>query len=297
LATCSRLFRGNAPKAKAGAAVTLYNLVTRVRNCIIVGLICVCCLATSANATAQTTAESSESSAATQSTQLAAPSSLPAPPSKSFWAPFTAAPRDFVNFFSSDTAKILGAATAGIMVVHDWDDEWIAMSQGRLQPAAAFRPGNIGGGAIAQLGGAFLVYSVGKATRLKPVAEVGSDLFRAQLLTQAIVQGMKLTFRRERPDGSSRYSMPSGHTAGAVATATVLQRRYGWKVGIPAYAAGTYVAVARMSANKHHLTDVMAGAAVGLAAGRTVTVGLSKHRFALGVAPTQGGAAITFTKQ
>ena len=83
----------------------------------------------------------------------------------------------------------------------------------------------------------------------------------------------------------------------AVATATVLERRYGWKVGLPAYAASAYVAASRMSANKHHLTDVMVGAAVGLAAGRTVTIGTSKTRFSLGVAPTNGGAAITFTKQ
>jgi membrane-associated phospholipid phosphatase len=253
-----------------------------VRNRVI-GVLCVCCLAAPVKGLAQTTPAPSDS--------------LRAPSSDSFWAPFAAAPRDFVRFFSADTARILGVATAGVMVVHDWDDDWIALSQGRLQSTSAFKPGNIGGGMFAQLGGALAVYSFGKATRLKPVAEVGSDLVRAQLLTQAIVQGMKISFQRVRPDASSRFSLPSGHTAGAVATATVLQRRYGWKVGVPAYAASAYVAASRMSANKHHLTDVMAGAAVGLAAGRTVTLGLATHRFAFGVAPTQGGAAITFTKK
>lgn len=249
----------------------------------VIGLVCVCCLAAPGATRAQTI--------------LPSPEPVPAPPATSFWTPFTQAPRDFAKFFSADTAKILGAATAGAMVVHDWDDNWMAIAQGRFRPASSFRPGNIGGGMIAQLGGAFAVYGFGKATRLKPVAEVGSDLFRAQMLTQAVVQAMKLSLQRERPDDSSRFSLPSGHTAGAVATATVLQRRYGWKIGIPAYAASAYVAASRMSANKHHLTDVMVGAAVGLAAGRTVTVGSSKHRVAVGVAPTQGGAAITISKQ
>jgi membrane-associated phospholipid phosphatase len=55
--------------------------------------------------------------------------------------------------------------------------------------------------------------------------------------------------------------------------------------------------MSRMSANKHHMSDVIMGAAVGLAAGRAVTVGVGGAKFDLGVAPTQGGAAVTFTKQ
>ena len=57
-----------------------------------------------------------------------------------------------------------------------------------------------------------------------------------------MVQALKYTVRRERPDGSNNKSFPSGHAASAFATATVLQRHYGWKVGAPAYALGSYVA-------------------------------------------------------
>jgi membrane-associated phospholipid phosphatase len=208
-------------------------------------------------------------------------------------------PGDVKHFFTSDeTFKILGVTTAALMVAHRWDDDGIALALGRLKPATgAFRAGNIGGGMYAQLGGAFAVYALGKSTHARSVADLGSDLFRAQMLTQGLVQVVKITVRRERPDGSSHYSMPSGHTAGAVATATVLERRYGWKVGIPAYAMSAYVGVARMSANKHHLTDVMVGAGIGLTAGRAATIGTARHRFAVGVAPTAGGAAVTLTKQ
>jgi membrane-associated phospholipid phosphatase len=52
-----------------------------------------------------------------------------------------------------------------------------------------------------------------------------------------------------------------------------------------------------MSANRHYLSDVLMGASVGIAAGRSVTVSLGKARFDMGAAPTAGGAAVTFTKQ
>jgi membrane-associated phospholipid phosphatase len=92
-------------------------------------------------------------------------------------------------------------------------------------------------------------------------------------------------------------SLPSGHAAGTFATATVLRRHFGWKVGIPAYAAGAYVASSRMSANKHHLSDVIMGAAFGIAAAHTVTIGSGGTRFEMGVNPTAGGGVVTFTKK
>ena len=249
----------------------------------VVQIFCVCCLSIPASGFAQTIARPDPQ--------------VPAPSASSFWAPFAEAPKDLANFFSADTARILGVASAGVMVAHRWDDDGIAMALGRFQPVTNFRAGNVGGGLYAQLGGAFAVYSFGKAARVKPVADLGGELLRAQFLSQAVVQSIKFTVRRERPDASNRLSFPSGHTAGAVATATVLQRRYGWKVGLPAYTASAYVAASRMSANKHHLTDVMVGAAIGLAAGRTVTVGTERTRFSVGLAPTMGGAAITLTKK
>lgn len=71
----------------------------------------------------------------------------------------------------------------------------------------------------------------------------------------------------ERPDNSDNDSFPSGHTANAFAAATTLHRRYGWEVGFPAYAVATLTGVARERARKHHWWDVVAGAAIGSAAG------------------------------
>jgi hypothetical protein len=57
---------------------------------------------------------------------------------------------------------------------------------------------------------------------------------------------------------------------------------------VPAYGFATYVAMSRLSANKHHMSDVIMGAAVDPAAGRAVTVGGGGAKFDMSVVPTQG---------
>ena len=74
-----------------------------------------------------------------------------------------------------------------------------------------------------------------------------------------------------RPDGSSELSYPSGHTSGTFASATVLKRHFGWKVGIPAFSVASYVGASRLALNRHYLSDVVFRAAIGIAAGRTIT--------------------------
>ncbi len=73
----------------------------------------------------------------------------------------------------------------------------------------------------------------------------------------------KALVHERRPDGSDFNSFPSGHTAIAFASATTLNRRYGWKYGFPAYALATLTGVARVKADKHHWYDVVAGATIG----------------------------------
>lgn len=232
--------------------------------------------------------------------------SFPAPPlfdlptrkpvDTGFWQPFRAIPDDFVRFFSSDTLKVVGLGGAGALAAHQWDASGSIKSRRHRRPSL-FTAGNVGGGFLVQAGASVGLYSVAKLSGSDQLARVGADLVRAQALSQAIVQAGKFASHRSRPDASNNYSLPSGHTASAFATATVLERHFGWKAGIPAYGFGAYVAAARISANKHHLSDVLLGAAIGIAAGRTVTVGAGKTQFEIGVVPTLGGAAITFTKR
>ena len=75
----------------------------------------------------------------------------------------------------------------------------------------------------------------------------------------------KQATRRSRPEGTG-YSFPSGHTTVTFASATVLQRHFGWKVGLPAYAVASYVAASRVEMKRHYLSDVAFGAALGIVA-------------------------------
>lgn len=81
--------------------------------------------------------------------------------------------------------------------------------------------------------------------------------------TLAINYGLEALIKKDRPDGSGHHSFPSTHTAVAFDGSTFLMRRYGWKWGVPAYIASTYVAWGRVYADKHDVWDVLGGAAIG----------------------------------
>jgi len=89
----------------------------------------------------------------------------------------------------------------------------------------------------------------------------------AMIATRLATDGIKDTIHEERPDESDDRSFPSGHTSMSFSAAATLHKRYGWKYGIPAYAVAAFVGTARVKADKHYVHDVIAGAAIGGAAG------------------------------
>lgn len=95
-----------------------------------------------------------------------------------------------------------------------------------------------------------------------------SDAFSTVLMT-SVVQGLKTTTHVTRPDGSNNHSFPSGHTATAFMTATMLSKEYGhlspW-ISVGGYSIATATGLMRMANNKHWLSDVMVGAGVGILA-------------------------------
>lgn len=104
------------------------------------------------------------------------------------------------------------------------------------------------------------------------VTAIGADLVRANLVAQTLTIA-SVSF----------------------ATAFVLQRHLGWKAGVPAYAMATYVAASRVQDKRHFLSDVAFGAAIGIVAGRTVTVGRGEHRVTVAPAATPGGGGLSLT--
>lgn len=85
----------------------------------------------------------------------------------------------------------------------------------------------------------------------------------AGVTTLGMTYALKYIVKKERPDGSDNHSFPSMHTSVSFTGAAFIQRRYGWKWGIPAYAVATYVGWSRTYAKKHDWWDVAAGAALG----------------------------------
>jgi membrane-associated phospholipid phosphatase len=106
------------------------------------------------------------------------------------------------------------------------------------------------------------------------VALVAGTAGRAVVLETAIalvpvnlvVEGLKRATDRARPDGSRRRSnaaFPSSHAANAFAIAFVVARR--WRRLWPAcFALALAVAWSRVYLDRHWLSDVVAGAALGV---------------------------------
>ena len=93
-----------------------------------------------------------------------------------------------------------------------------------------------------------------------------SDAFSGALMA-GVVNGLKYSVRRPRPDGTSRNSFPSGHTATAFMTATMLHKEYGWRspwFSIGGYTLAAFTGTSRILNNRHWSSDVMAGAVIGI---------------------------------
>ncbi len=114
-------------------------------------------------------------------------------------------------------------------------------------------------------------YAFGRIFDRPKVSHLGMDLLRAQAITEMLVEPIKFATHRQRPDGSNYQSFPSGHAAVTFAAATVIERHLGWKRSLLGYAIASYVAASRLHDNRHYVSDVVFGAAVGSIAGRTVT--------------------------
>jgi membrane-associated phospholipid phosphatase len=96
-------------------------------------------------------------------------------------------------------------------------------------------------------------------------AEGRQQFYPAFLSNAAATAVLKYTVKRERPDGSDNYSFPSGHTSIAFQGAAFIHKRYGIEYAAPAYILATFVGYSRVESNKHHTSDVLAGALLGIA--------------------------------
>ncbi len=205
--------------------------------------------------------------------------------------------RNFLTLFSQDNlVPALGGAAAGSAVIGA-DDSIVRFfnKEGRWDGFDAvgreLGKSQVIGPAI----GVSLLVS--RMSHNEEFRELSYSLAQGFIVINMATGGLKKLTRRNRPDRSSFNSFPSGHTSNSFTWATIAQRRYGWKVGAPAYAVATYVATSRLQSGKHHLTDIVAGATLGYIVGRTVSRNRTRQRdrrLRIGVTvPAGGGAALS----
>ncbi len=89
------------------------------------------------------------------------------------------------------------------------------------------------------------------------------QFLKSYAITITSVYSLKRLINKPRPNGG-QFAFPSGHTASAFSGAAFLQRRYGWKIGLPAYLLAGFTGYTRIKARKHDIYDVLAGAGIGI---------------------------------
>jgi membrane-associated phospholipid phosphatase len=226
-----------------------------------------------------------------------AQASAPPEPEKSdrsFGTLFTGLARDFGNLGQREPLIVLGVGGALTALAINTDGEIRDRMTKSVRVEDAFDPGDIIGSGYVQFGAAMGIYTIGRLGKHSRLTEVGADLAETQIVAGALTQAAKLIVSRPRPDGYGR-SFPSGHTSATFATATVLQRHFGWKVGAIAYAGAIYVGTSRLTDDQHYLTDVLAGATIGIASALAQGFGRGSGRVTVTPVATRGGAAVFFT--
>lgn len=96
-------------------------------------------------------------------------------------------------------------------------------------------------------------------------------LATSYLALGVMVNGLKLTVDAPRPTGGATNSFPSGHTATAFMGAEIIRQEYKDNsplYGIAAYTFAAGIGYARIYNDRHWLTDVIAGAGIGILSGQ-----------------------------
>ena len=153
-------------------------------------------------------------------------------------------------------------------MVHPWDDNANAWVD-RAAKGKYTKVGQFVGQADVQA--ALITGALVAGWAAKPcLPAFGSDLARAFAVNLLFTTALKQSVGRERPNQGDTRSFPSGHASSTFALAAVVHERLGWKAGGPAFALASYTAWSRVRDDKHWISDVVAGAALGFAVGRAV---------------------------
>lgn len=211
---------------------------------------------------------------------------------------FSDVARDYRTIFSWDSAQWLSIGGVAALAVAEFDEDLRDATQDPAAPMTlALEAGEVGevyGSAAIQLPLSLGLWAISKASGSTKGIAAGRDLLRAQISAVSWTFVIKYAVGRDRPNGEP-LSFPSGHASATFAGAAVLQQHYGWKVGVPSFAAATLTAASRITVNKHWASDVVFGAVVGMVAGRTVTIDVRSTKLKVAPMIVRGGAGVSFS--
>jgi len=92
-------------------------------------------------------------------------------------------------------------------------------------------------------------------------------LVMSTILSSQIVTSLKHSTHTLRPDGSTFNAFPSGHTTTAFIGAEMMNQEFGYRspwYSIAGYTLASGTAALRVMNNRHWLSDVIAGAGIGM---------------------------------
>jgi membrane-associated phospholipid phosphatase len=212
--------------------------------------------------------------------------------------------QDFLAFpRRTSTWALIGVGLAGALAAHPADDYTNEHMIGNRRADRFFTLGKVIGSSYVQVGTAVGLWTIGRYVfapaadepQTNKISHLGFDLIRAQIVSQAIVHAMKYSVRRDRPTGEC-CAFPSGHAATAFAAAAVLERHLGYRASWPALVGATYVAASRLVDNRHFLSDVVMGAAIGEATGWTIVGRHGRDEYAVQPVPVRGGLMVSIAR-
>jgi len=178
--------------------------------------------------------------------------------------------RDIARLGSRDSLLLIAAG--GALAALTWNAVDPDRAMARFDASALdplYDVGNEYGSGVTMGAGSLLLLGAGGLTGSRSLVRLGGDLTRSFALGGSLAWGLKAAFQRQRPGGGP-HSFPSGHTTIAFAAAPVFAKHLGWRGGVLAYGIAAGTACGRLEERRHFTSDVIFGAALGLAVGRAV---------------------------